>query len=138
MDNIKKAPLLIIIIAAAFLIFSVVRNNQSIEEKISPDNFIELTFINNSGETSTDFLLYFLSTTTPISIYNIQPNDSHTESLSTKDLKDNDSLYLYYYDYNNEKIEHLLLDSLEKDSSGSITVDIVDIHENGVHELEIY
>ncbi len=138
MDNIKKAPLLIIIIAAAFLIFSVVRNNQSIEEKVSPDNFIEVTFVNNSGETTTDFLLYFLSTTTPISIYNIQPNDSYTESLSTKDLNDNDSLYLYYYDYNNEKIEHLLLDSLEKDSIGSITVDIVDIDENGVHELEIY
>lgn len=99
---------------------------------------IEVSFENNSGELTTDFFLYFPNATTPESIPNIEPNDTYVTTIKYKESEDQDSLMLFYHDYNGEKQTITLIENFQKGFRGKINLDIVDISENGVYTIEIY
>jgi len=122
----KIAVAVVLILLSVFLLNSNSKNTS-----------IEVSFENNSGETTTDFFLYFQNATTPQSVPNIVANDTYVTNMKYDKSQDEDSLRLFYHDYNGEKKDIILVDSLKKGYKGKLIIDIIDIDENGVYTLEI-
>ncbi|MGB3366741.1 MAG: hypothetical protein WBA54_04560 [Acidaminobacteraceae bacterium] len=125
MKNILKITLVSLLILLVVLVFN------------SKNTSIELSLENNSGETTTDFFLYLANSTTPQSIPNIEPNDTYVTTIKYDKSQDEDSLRLFYHDYNGEKNDIILIDSFKKGYIKKLKIDIIDIDENGVYTLEI-
>lgn len=125
MKNLAKIAAAVIIILITVFVFT------------SKSTTFEVTFENNCGETTTDFFLFFTNATTPHSVSNLAPNDTYVTTMKYEEEQVEDSLRLFYHDYNGNKNEIILIKSFRKGYKGELTIDIIDIDENGVYTIDI-
>lgn len=125
MKNLSKLAVVIVLVLIA--IFFVTNKSAS----------IEVSFENNSGESTTDFFLYFPSSTTPQSVPNLEANTTYVTTIKQENSHD-ESLRLFYHDYLGKKHDIILIDLIKDNNKDRITIDIIDIDESGVYTLDIF
>lgn len=72
-----------------------------------------------------------------VQIKNIKSNRVKTQTILTKDLRNETNLIMYYYDDDNNKHEHLIFDKLIWGYNKDIKLDILGVNEDNSYNFKI-
>ena len=100
--------------------------------------FFPIIHVNNLSDKTIEKLYFKVENTrTEISIKNIKPNRIKSETILTKDLRNEKNLVMYYYDHNDNKHEHIIFDKLIWGYNKDIKIEITGINEDNSYNLKV-